>query len=973
MKNKKLTVRLILASVIFLQAGIVNAQMVGPNAYIKATSLEIGLDGLGGFEGCSTAVSTPLPGMHFRSGNPLFGFVANPQVNLWSTFDGDFFTPGSPENGWGIEITGGTSASNNCIGTWDISGAITDWAHIFDCYSADWEGDLTAGTNLHFKVNYFLQENDLFYTTTVSITNNTSATIPELFYYRNLDPDNNVSLTGDYSTQNTVVSQPGVGCNLAHVKATSINPSSQPQSYVGLAAIGADYRVTFGGFSNRDASDLWNSTGPYSPALSGGVGSSAFQDAAIALAYRIQNLAPGATEVLRFVVILDDASAAQAINNLLYLTYPGSSIGVPQVCTPDPDTIPTCGGPVPISVTGTTLADYNWTWSPSAGLSDTTGATTTANPGSTTTYTVSGAPLSACVAPISFTFVVLVTPADGNAPVITAVPPICLSSAPFNLAVDSLGGVWSGSGITNSATGTFNPSVAGVGTNLITYITPGYCNTTDTMMITVLNGPAVTITQPSPYCAFDPAFNLSSIASGGTWSGVGITSTSSGTFDPSASGPGTFLVTYSVPGVCIATDTALVDIVITFSSTIATPAVLCSGGPSVNLSAATPGGTWSGTGITSASAGTFNPSTAGTFIVTYTLPGLCGTTDTAIVTVLPQVIATVTAPAAICANGASFNLSATPSGGTWTGTGVTSSSAGTFDPAVSGAGTFTITYSVPGTCGDTDIDIMTVYALPVPAFSSDVPGVCEGLCINFTESGSTTCSSLLYQFGDGVTDTTTAPQHCYDSAGVYSVTLSCTNINGCVGSTTISNMITIFPYPNADFTYSPGSPIAPNINVNFTDVTQGSIGSFWMFGDTTSGAINTSVLPSSDHSYEGEGVYCITLVSTGNGGCMDTAKYCLEIIGEATIFYPNVFSPNGDGDNDFFQIGIHHIRELTYDIYDRWGLKIATYSGITGGWDGKTKNGKLAPDGVYYYILKATADNGELFEHEGFVHLLSQK
>ena len=217
--------------------------MVGANAYIKGTYVEIGLDGNGGFEGCPTGVSPPLGGMHFRSGNPYFGFVSNPQANAWLTFDGDFFTPGSPENGWGVEVGSATGimASNNCSASsaGDINGALTSWTQTFSCISADWQGDLTSSTNIHFKINYFLKTTDLFYTTTVSITNNTGATIPELYYYRNFDPDNNQPISGDFTTTNTIVAQPFSGaCNTAHVKATSVLPASQPMSYVGLAGIG---------------------------------------------------------------------------------------------------------------------------------------------------------------------------------------------------------------------------------------------------------------------------------------------------------------------------------------------------------------------------------------------------------------------------------------------------------------------------------------------------------------------------------------------------------------------------------------------------------------------------------------------------------------------------------------------------------------------------------------------------------------
>ena len=310
-KQGFLSISTFLVVFLFFQFSGLKAQMVGPDSYIKGNSLELGIRGLGGYEGIDALVSPPLPGMHLRSSNNLFGFVANPQLNSWLTFDGDFFTPGSPENGWGFEIgtSGGISQGNNCAWLQQIDGAITSWNQTFNCITSDWEGDCTSGTDLHFKINYFLQTNDLYYTTTVSITNNTTATIPDMYYYRNLDPDNNEEIGFDFTTQNTIVSQPGLGCNLAHVCATSIVPASQPQSYLGLAAIGANWRCDYGGFSNRDASDLWNGSAPFTQA----VGATNFADEGISLAYRIQNLAPGATETFKFVVILDAASANNAV------------------------------------------------------------------------------------------------------------------------------------------------------------------------------------------------------------------------------------------------------------------------------------------------------------------------------------------------------------------------------------------------------------------------------------------------------------------------------------------------------------------------------------------------------------------------------------------------------------------------------------------------------------------------------------
>lgn len=954
----------------FFQVNLVNAQMVGPDAYIKGTNLEIGLDGQGGFEGCNTLNSAPLPGMHFRSNTDFFGFVANPQLNSWATFDGDFFTPGAPENGWGVEIgtTGGIQAGNNALSEFGIPGTITNWSHTFDCYSADWEGNLASGSDIHFKINYFLQETDLFYTTTVAITNNTGASIPELFYYRNLDPDNNVSISSDYYTQNTIVSQPGTGCNLAHVSATSTVPSSQPQSYVGLAAIGANWRACYGGFSNRDGSDLWNGGGAFTQS----VGSSYFDDKAISLAYRIQNLAAGATEVIKFVVILDNASASQAINNLLYLSYPGSIIGTPQVCTPYLDTIPTCGGSIPISVTGTTINDYDWTWSPAAGLSASTGSSVVANPATTTTYTVSGAPISACVGPISFNFVVEVTPSAGNSPVIAAVPPVCISNSAFALTVDSSGGVWSGGGITNTSTGIFDPGVAGLGTHMISYVRPGVCNAFDTVMITVNAGPNATIVPVPTTCVGASPFNLSAATVGGIWTGTGITSGTNGTFDPGNAGVGTHVITYTISGACSASDTVTINVIGSYNSTITPHADVCQGSSAFNFSAADPGGTWTGTGITSASAGTYNPATAGTFAIIYTIPGSCGSADTVNMTVLPQANATIDPVSPVCSYGAPFNMSAASAGGTWSGTGITNSTTGTFNPSVSGGGMFTITYSISGACGDIATQTVTVNPAPSPTFTSNINYGCPNSCFNFFESGSTTCASVIYSFGDGDTAYVSSPSHCYSSPGTYSVSLQCTDAIGCKGTINNANMITIYPVPVANFTISPSLSVPPNTTVGFTDISTGGTSSFWQFDDLSSGAANTSTLTSPTHLFTNEGDYCVTLVASNAGGCIDTVTYCLIVIGEGTIFIPNVFTPNGDLTNDLFVVSSTNMREISYVIFDRWGLQVAEYNGLTGGWNGHTKNGSMAPDGTYYYILTATAKNDKTINQSGFIQLLSK-
>ena len=419
---------------------------------------------------------------------------------------------------------------------------------------------------------------------------------------------------------------------------------------------------------------------------------------------------------------------------------------------------------------------------------------------------------------------------------------------------------------------------------------------------------------------------------------------------------------------------------VTGDPTILSPSsnfTVCDLSSTVNFNAASTGGTWTATcgSCINSSTGVFNPAVAGvgTYTVTYTITTPCVATDTSIIQILPAAPdATINPQPAHCINDTPFNFSSVTTGGTWSGTGITNTANGTFDPSVSGAGTFTITHVFSGTCGDTATQTVTIHALPIPAFTSDIISGCTPLTVHFNETGSASCSSVEYFFGDGTSSTTSSSIHTYPTPGTYSVSIQCTDANGCIGTDTISNMITVSPIPVANFSISPSSTVPPNTVVNFSNTSTGGTIFSWLFDDPSSGSADFSSAMSPAHTYSAEGDYCILLVASNSGGCTDSAKYCLIVEGEATISIPNIFTPNGDQVNDVFLVNSTNMKEISYSVYDRWGLKMADYSGLTGGWNGHAKNGGMAPDGTYFYILKATAKNGKEIDKQGYIQLLSK-
>lgn len=112
-------------------------------------------------------------------------------------------------------------------------------------------------------------------------------------------------------------------------------------------------------------------------------------------------------------------------------------------------------------------------------------------------------------------------------------------------------------------------------------------------------------------------------------------------------------------------------------------------------------------------------------------------------------------------------------------------------------------------------------------------------------------------------------------------------------------------------------------------------------------------------------------ILTDDGVCRSQPSPISVDIEECPPLTPNVFSPNGDGANDFFQLYEPEATGIHVWIYDRWGVLIYEYTDLYGFWDGTYMvNGEMCSDGVYYWV--ATIDySGVPGKKSGFVHLLT--
>ena len=127
---------------------------------------------------------------------------------------------------------------------------------------------------------------------------------------------------------------------------------------------------------------------------------------------------------------------------------------------------------------------------------------------------------------------------------------------------------------------------------------------------------------------------------------------------------------------------------------------------------------------------------------------------------------------------------------------------------------------------------------------------------------------------------------------------------------------------------------------------------FWDNGDTNA---TTNYAPI-------ENTTAWVVIDYGNA-CYDSAYVNILIYDGVNVFIPNLFTPNGDGNNDIFKAyGYGFEDNIEFKIYNRWNRVVYeafTFDALKNiGWDGKF-NGEDQPDGVYIWTLNATDLNGQ--------------
>jgi gliding motility-associated-like protein len=102
--------------------------------------------------------------------------------------------------------------------------------------------------------------------------------------------------------------------------------------------------------------------------------------------------------------------------------------------------------------------------------------------------------------------------------------------------------------------------------------------------------------------------------------------------------------------------------------------------------------------------------------------------------------------------------------------------------------------------------------------------------------------------------------------------------------------------------------------------------------------------------------------ATGNhtGAIAQTPNDSIEV--------PNVFTPNGDGANDVFEVTSKERNSVSLKIFTRAGVLVFSIQAKHCRWDGNSLSGQAMATGVYYYTAEVTGSSPKV-KRAGFIHL----
>jgi gliding motility-associated-like protein len=641
---------------------------------------------------------------------------------------------------------------------------------------------------------------------------------------------------------------------------------------------------------------------------------------------------------------------------------------------------PTCIG-TPLYLYTTTIADAAYKWAGPNGFTS-----TDQNPVVTNIVTASAGIYSLIItvngcassAGVKNVFPVIAVPVAGNN------GPVCEGNN-IQLSAGSLSGaVYSWTGPGGFISTQQNPSIgpgkkADGGTYYVTASIAGCAGLTDSTKV-IINLPPTTpvVSASTPVCAGDSIAFAAATVSGAVYKWVGPGGFVSSLQTPviskaSTTNGGTYQVTVSTQG-CAVTRTSSLSVAVNKRPDIpvaSSNTPLCEGSKLLLFTPTLAGATYQWNDITGIISSLQNPVintaaavNAGTYSVTVTLNGCKSDTGSTIVSVIKPASADAGNDQTVCGNNASVHLDGKISGeDTQTGAWSTEGS-GTFFPqntdlratyipsktdTAKGNVLLRLTTTNNRVCAVSNSSLLvTITDAPTADAGPDLAVCSNDSLITLNGLITTAASAKWTSNGTGFFNQQGSslsqvyiPGRQDILSGNVSFYLSTIGNGTCVAVTdTLKATIIPAPYVNA----GPDRLMFENDTIVLTpDVRGGNLQYLWIpDNNLNSSTVKNPVLTGKNNT-----LYILQV--TGTGSCVVRDDVFVKVL--KPIGIPNVFSPNGDGIHDKWEITeLSNYPNPTVEIFTRSGQRIFISNGYTVPWDG-TYNGKPVPVATYYYIV----------------------
>ena len=482
------------------------------------------------------------------------------------------------------------------------------------------------------------------------------------------------------------------------------------------------------------------------------------------------------------------------------------------------------------------------------------------------------------------------------------------------------------------------------------------CTRRDSVLITILDTPTVSITPPSVTACEGSDVTLNSTTTGGAqpytyaWSTGGNQTNETFT----ALNNGNVGVTVTDANTC--TSNASVAITVNDTpvvSVVALPDTICAGQSAVLDASGSSGNgnlsfAWS-TGATTAATGD-SPLATTTYTVSVTDGNNCVGVGTIEIVVNVSDSIDITVSDTFSCNLSGINIVNTfQTSGinafTWspsTGVSNPSSANPTITPTTS------TTYYLIGEntltgCGYTDSIRIEAYELLVSHFTDTT--VCRGDTLRFDIQPTGGSGDYTYLWtssvGDGISDDTIPnPYVLPTNSGTFSVMIT----------DTVTECVNIF---NIQVTVSQLQVVAtpPSELINPGQRVQLEATGAMFFTWTPDSMLSCNTCPNPVAMPTQTITY--TVLGSDTSGCQGEATVTITV---DSLLVPNVLTPNGDGINDVLELNYYGNGFYQILIYDRWGHQIFSTEDRQARWDGTTASGADAPEGVYFLAVRIVGD-----------------